>query len=212
MPASMYSQWIYKATGVRRSPRSWTSPAPPRGTIRRSTEFRILSGCLARLAIRIHSVASRPIGTRSTPSWNSYVRFHRALKVNLVDWSRGGMRVIGYAALRAHNVDKVVVLAPTRFPPAAGVPTYPMNMTDKRDVFIDWDRQIDSRNCPQQIDPSSSSTRNSTRFCSKLPRSGSDLARTKGVRRGRFATNTKAVLHRLRLCAVRPLTVTEALR
>jgi hypothetical protein len=30
---------------------------------------------LARPAIRIHSVASRPIGTRSTPSWHSYVRF-----------------------------------------------------------------------------------------------------------------------------------------
>jgi pimeloyl-ACP methyl ester carboxylesterase len=82
------------------------------------------------------------------------LRGHRALKVNLVGWSRGGMRVIGYAALRAHNVDKVVVLAPTRFPPAASVPTYPMNMTDKRDFFIDWDRQIDSRNCPQQVDPS----------------------------------------------------------
>jgi pimeloyl-ACP methyl ester carboxylesterase len=28
------------------------------------------------------------------------LRGHRALKVNLVGWSRGGMRVIGYAALR----------------------------------------------------------------------------------------------------------------
>ena len=67
------------------------------------------------------------------------LRGHRALKVSLVGWSRGGMRVIGYAALRPDNVEKVVVLAPTRFPPAAGVPTYPMNMTDKRDFFIDWD-------------------------------------------------------------------------
>jgi pimeloyl-ACP methyl ester carboxylesterase len=82
------------------------------------------------------------------------LRGHPALKVNLVGWSRGGMRVIGYAALRAHNVEKVVVLAPTRFPPAASVPTYPMNMTDKRDFFVAWDRQIDSRNCPQQVDAS----------------------------------------------------------
>jgi pimeloyl-ACP methyl ester carboxylesterase len=81
------------------------------------------------------------------------LRGHRALKVNLVGWSRGGMRVIGYAALRPDNVEKVVVLNPTRFPPAAGVPSYPMNMTDQRDFFIDWDRQIDVKNCPQQVDP-----------------------------------------------------------
>jgi pimeloyl-ACP methyl ester carboxylesterase len=82
------------------------------------------------------------------------LRGHRALKVNLVGWSRGGMRVIGYAALRPDNVEKVVVLAPTRFPPVASVPSYPMNMADKRDFFVDWDRQIDSKNCPQQVDPS----------------------------------------------------------
>ena len=76
------------------------------------------------------------------------------LKVHLVGWSRGGMRVIGYAALRPDKVERVVALAPTRFPPAASVPTYPMNMTDKRDFFVDWDRQIDSEQCPQQVDPS----------------------------------------------------------
>lgn len=82
------------------------------------------------------------------------LRGHRTLKVNLVGWSRGGMRAIGYAALRPDNVEKVVAFAPTRFPPAASVPNYPMNMTDKRDFFVAWDRQIDSKNCPQQVDPS----------------------------------------------------------
>src|SRR5687767_2710589 len=82
------------------------------------------------------------------------LRGDRAVKVNLVGWSRGGMRAIGYAARRAHNVDKVVALAPTRFPPVASVPSYPMNVIDKHDFFIDWDRQIDSRNCPQQVDSS----------------------------------------------------------
>src|SRR5687767_13041907 len=82
------------------------------------------------------------------------LRGNRALKVNLVGWSRGGMRVIGYAALRAGNVERVVALAPTRFPPAAGVPSYPMSMTDERDFFVDWDRQIDSKNCPHQVDAS----------------------------------------------------------
>lgn len=82
------------------------------------------------------------------------LRGDRAIKVNLVGWSRGGMRVIGYAARRPDKVEKVVVLAPTRFPPAASVPPYPINMTDQRDFFVDWDRQIDSKNCPQQVDPS----------------------------------------------------------
>lgn len=81
------------------------------------------------------------------------LRGQRALKVNLVGWSRGGMRVIGYAARRPGNVEKAVVLNPTRFPPAADVPAYPMNMTDERDFFVDWDRQIDVENCPQQVDP-----------------------------------------------------------
>ena len=82
------------------------------------------------------------------------LRGDRALKVNLVGWSRGGLRVIGYAALRADNVDKVVALNPTRFPPLTTVPPYPTNMTDERDFFAVWDTQIDSNNCPQQVDPS----------------------------------------------------------
>jgi pimeloyl-ACP methyl ester carboxylesterase len=82
------------------------------------------------------------------------IRGDRTLKVNLVGWSRGGMRVIGYAALRPDDIDRVIALAPTRFPPIAGVPSYPMNVTGKRDFFVDWDRQIDFKNCPQQVDPS----------------------------------------------------------
>jgi pimeloyl-ACP methyl ester carboxylesterase len=81
------------------------------------------------------------------------LRGDHGLKMNLVGWSRGGMRVIGYAALRPNTIEKVIALAPTRYPPVAGVPAYPMNMTDKRDFFVDWDRQIDSRNCPHQVDP-----------------------------------------------------------
>lgn len=81
-------------------------------------------------------------------------RGDRTLKVNLVGWSRGGMRVIGYAARRPNNVEKVVALNPTRFPPITSVQEYPINMIDERDFFADWDRQIDSRNCPEQVDPS----------------------------------------------------------
>jgi pimeloyl-ACP methyl ester carboxylesterase len=66
------------------------------------------------------------------------LRGQRDLKINLVGWSRGGMRAIGYAALHPRNVDKIVALAPTRFPPGAVVPGYPMTMTDRRDFFVDW--------------------------------------------------------------------------
>lgn len=82
------------------------------------------------------------------------LRGDRALKVNLVGWSRGGMRVIGYAALRPGNVEKIVALNPTRFPPLTTVPGYPTHITDKRDFFAAWNEQIDSKNCPQQVDPS----------------------------------------------------------
>jgi pimeloyl-ACP methyl ester carboxylesterase len=82
------------------------------------------------------------------------IRGDRALKVNLVGWSRGAMRVIGYAALRPDNIERIVALAPTQFPPLATVPSYPLRITDKRDFFVDWDRQIDSKGCPEQVDPS----------------------------------------------------------
>jgi pimeloyl-ACP methyl ester carboxylesterase len=82
------------------------------------------------------------------------IRRDGALKLNLVGWSRGGMRVIGYAALRPDHIERVVALAPTRFPPSATVPSYPMHVTDRRDFFADWDRQTDAKNCPQQVEPS----------------------------------------------------------
>jgi pimeloyl-ACP methyl ester carboxylesterase len=82
------------------------------------------------------------------------LRGDRPLKINLVGWSRGGIRVIGYAALHPEKVERVLAYAPTRFPPVASVPSHPMNMTDKRDFFVDWERQIDSKNCPHQVDPS----------------------------------------------------------
>lgn len=82
------------------------------------------------------------------------LRGQATLKVNLVGWSRGGMRVIGYAALRPDKVARVVALAPTRFPPAATVPDYPMYITDKHDFFVEWDKQVDSVRCPQQVDSS----------------------------------------------------------
>ena len=82
------------------------------------------------------------------------LRGDRTLRVNLVGWSRGGMRAIGYAALHRDKVERVVAFAPTRYPPAIGVPAHPINMTDERDFFVDWDKQMDSENCPQQVDPS----------------------------------------------------------
>src|SRR6267142_165904 len=60
--------------------------------------------------------------------------------------------VIGYAALHRDKVDKVVAYAPTRFPPLTTDPPFPTNMTTKADAFIDWDRQLDPKNCPNQLD------------------------------------------------------------
>ena len=82
------------------------------------------------------------------------LRGDRALRINLVGWSRGGMRVIGYAATRADRIEKLVALNPTRFPPVTTVQGYPTNMTDKADFFAAWDEQIDATNCPGQVDPS----------------------------------------------------------
>jgi pimeloyl-ACP methyl ester carboxylesterase len=82
------------------------------------------------------------------------LRGDRALKINLIGWSRGGIRVIGYAAHHAEKIERIVAFAPTRFPPVASVPSYPMNMTDEREFFVDWDRQIDAKKCPQQVDRS----------------------------------------------------------
>jgi pimeloyl-ACP methyl ester carboxylesterase len=82
------------------------------------------------------------------------LRGDRALRINLVGWSRGGMRVIGYAATRADRIEKVVALNPTRFPPLTTVQDYPTNMTDKTDFYTAWDDQIDAKNCPGQVDPS----------------------------------------------------------
>ena len=59
-----------------------------------------------------------------------------------------------YERLHGDTVDKVVALAPTRFPPVATVPEHPMNLTDRNDFFRDWDRQVDPARCPQQVEPS----------------------------------------------------------
>jgi pimeloyl-ACP methyl ester carboxylesterase len=90
---------------------------------------------------------------------DSTVEFIRALrrdgglKVNLIGWSRGGMRVIGYAALHPDKIERVVAYAPTRFPPPVTDRAYPTNLIDKAGSFVDWDRQRDATNCPDQFDP-----------------------------------------------------------
>ena len=81
------------------------------------------------------------------------IRGDRTLKVNLVGWSRGGIRVIGYAAHHPEKIERLVAFAPTRYPPVTTESNYPVHITDQRDFFVAWDRQIDSKNCPQQVDP-----------------------------------------------------------
>jgi pimeloyl-ACP methyl ester carboxylesterase len=54
------------------------------------------------------------------------------------------MRVIGSAAPRPDNIERVIALAPTRFPPVAAVSSYRMNVTDKRD-FFGWTADLPGR-------------------------------------------------------------------
>ena len=71
-------------------------------------------------------------------------------KVNLIGHSRGGMRVMGYAALHPDKIQRIVAFTPTRWPPTNVDPKFPLNVVDKADYFADMNRQA---KCPGQIEP-----------------------------------------------------------
>ena len=83
-----------------------------------------------------------------------YIRALRGndqLKINMIGWSRGGSRVIKYAAQRADRVDKVVLLAPGRLPPPPPAMAS-LRVFDRAAEFASWDSQLDPTNCPDQFD------------------------------------------------------------
>lgn len=82
-----------------------------------------------------------------------YIRASQAdpsAKVNLIGHSRGGMRVMGYAALHPDKIQRIVAFTPTRWPPTNVDPEFPLNVVDKADYFADMNRQAQ---CPGQIEP-----------------------------------------------------------
>ena len=82
-----------------------------------------------------------------------YIRASQAdpsAKVNLIGHSRGGMRVLGYAALHPDKIQRIVAFTPTRWPPTNANPQFPLNVVDKADYFADMNRQA---KCQGQIEP-----------------------------------------------------------
>ena len=90
-----------------------------------------------------------------------YIRSLRHVNhVNMVAWSLGGPRSIGYAAQHPEKVQKLVLLAPAyaRKLPASTPTQLPaegpaMNSQSQEEFTANWDRQV---GCPSQYDPSAS--------------------------------------------------------
>ena len=82
-----------------------------------------------------------------------YIRASQAdprAKVSLIGHSRGGLRVIGYAALHPDKIERIVAFTPTRWPPVNVNPAFPLNVDNQSDYFVDMNRQA---KCPGQIEP-----------------------------------------------------------
>jgi len=114
--------------------------------------------CRASLEQQVTTIAS---------DWNDldavvdYIRALRGVaRVNLVGWSLGGPRTVGYTAQHADKIDKIVVLAPaytrasTAQPPTPNPAKGPaFNAQSHADFAANWDRQV---GCPNQYEPAAS--------------------------------------------------------
>jgi pimeloyl-ACP methyl ester carboxylesterase len=114
--------------------------------------------CKPALAEHLTTIAS---------DWNDldavvdYIRALRGVaRVNLVGWSLGGPRTVGYTAQHADKIDKIVVLAPaynrasTAQPPTPNPAKGPaFNAQSHADFAANWDRQV---GCADQYEPAAS--------------------------------------------------------
>jgi len=105
--------------------------------------------------------------TTIASDWNDldavvdYIRSLRGVaRVNLVGWSLGGPRTVGYTAQHADKIDKIVVLAPaytrasTAQPPTPNPAKGPaFNAQSHADFVANWDRQV---GCASQYDSAAS--------------------------------------------------------
>jgi len=107
--------------------------------------------CKAALEQQLTTIAS---------DWNDldavvdYIRSLRGVaRVNLVGWSLGGPRTVGYTAQHADKIDRIVVLAPaytrasTAQPPTPNPAKGPaFNAQSHADFVANWDRQVGCAN------------------------------------------------------------------
>ena len=105
--------------------------------------------------------------TTIASDWNDldavvdYIRALRGVaRVNLVGWSLGGPRTVGYTAQHADKIGKIVVLAPaynrasTAQPPTPNPAKGPaFNAQSHADFAANWDRQV---GCVNQYEPAAS--------------------------------------------------------
>ncbi len=138
----------------------------------RSTRPKMDDPCNASLADQKQFLIPNPLKTTCPPSYSlpveglkysfdqmdtvvDYIRGLRKdddLKINIVGWSRGGTRAIGYAAAHPDKVDKLVLFGAGRIPPPPAQ-TVAMKIYSKDTVFGFWDGQLDPENCPDTFDP-----------------------------------------------------------
>jgi pimeloyl-ACP methyl ester carboxylesterase len=102
--------------------------------------------------------------TTIASDWNDldavvdYIRALRGVaRVNLVGWSLGGPRSVGYTAQHADKIDKVVVLAPAYNRAFTAQPPMPnpakgaaFNAQSHADFVAGWDRQVGCENQYEQ--------------------------------------------------------------
>ncbi len=80
------------------------------------------------------------------------LRKDKDLKINILGWSRGGTRAVGYAAHHRDKVEKLVLYSPGRIPPTPQTPRAIRVVLDRTTSFAFWDDQLDKKNCPNTLD------------------------------------------------------------
>jgi pimeloyl-ACP methyl ester carboxylesterase len=105
--------------------------------------------------------------TTIASDWNDldavvdYIRALRGVaRVNLIGWSLGGPRTVGYTAQHGDKIEKVVVLAPAYNRASTAQPPTPnpakgaaFNTQSHADFVANWDRQV---GCANQYEPAAS--------------------------------------------------------
>ena len=79
------------------------------------------------------------------------LRKDEKLQINMIGWSRGGLRAIAYTADHPDKIEKLVLLSPGHIPPVTH--TVALKVVDRGAIFNAWDSMLDKKNCPDTFDP-----------------------------------------------------------